>query len=144
MKDITKTYTNGEVTIVWKPSVCIHSTICWKGDQGLISVFDPRIKPWIKPEGATTERIIEQVKKCPSGALSHYMNAEAGKIESMDVESIVEVSPNGPLLVYGNITIRDKDGSETKKDKVTAFCRCGQSSNKPYCDGTHRKIGFEG
>ena len=52
--------------------------------------------------------------------------------------------PNGPLLVYGNITVKHPDGEEIQKNKVTAFCRCGQSSNKPYCDGTHTKINFEG
>lgn len=72
-KEILK-YTNNEVTVVWKPKVCIHSTICWKG---LIEVFNPRKRPWIKMDGATTERIIEQVKKCPSGALSYYLNEEA-------------------------------------------------------------------
>ncbi len=74
MKEITKKYTNGEVTIVWKPHMCIHSTICWKAATGLPEVFNPADRPWIKPEGADTERIIEQVKKCPSGALSFVMN----------------------------------------------------------------------
>ena len=69
----TKKYSNGEMTVVWKPKVCIHSTLCWKG---LIEVFNPRERPWIKMDGATTERIIEQVKKCPSGALSYFMNDE--------------------------------------------------------------------
>ncbi len=144
MNDITKKYTNGEVTIVWQPSACIHSTICWKGATGLSSVFNPAERPWIKPEGATTERIIEQVKKCPSGALSYYMNAEADTNKETITESIVEVMENGPLLVYGNITVKDKDGNETHRNKVTAFCRCGQSANKPYCDGTHTKVGFKG
>lgn len=76
MSDLSKKYTNGEITILWKPSVCSHSTICWKGAGGLIDVFNPREKPWIKPAGASTERIIEQVKKCPSGALSFYFNRE--------------------------------------------------------------------
>ena len=70
---VEKKYTNGEVTVVWKPDACIHSTFCWKG---LIQVFNPKERPWIKMDGATTERIIEQVKKCPSGALSYYMNAD--------------------------------------------------------------------
>lgn len=76
MKDITKKYTNGEVTIVWKPGTCVHSTICWKKMTGLPEVFNPMERPWIKPEGASTERIVEQVKKCPSGALSYYLNEE--------------------------------------------------------------------
>lgn len=141
MKDITKKYTNGEVTIVWKPNECIHSTICFKG---LGEVFDPRKRPWITPEGATTDKIIDQVKKCPSGALSYYLNRDADDKVKVEAETIVETMPNGPLLVYGNVTIKDKDGNLTQKNNVTAFCRCGASSNKPFCDGSHKKIGFEG
>lgn len=136
----TKKYTNGEVTVVWKPDTCIHSKICW---TGLIDVFDPRKRPWINIEGADTERIIAQVEKCPSGALTYYKNNEAKEGDKIDVETIVEVTPNGPLLVYGNITVKHKNGEETKKNKVTALCRCGGSGNKPYCDGTHNKIGFK-
>jgi uncharacterized Fe-S cluster protein YjdI len=72
----TLKYTNGEVTVVWKPNTCMHSAVCWKG---LIEVFNPKEKPWIKMDGATTEIIIEQVKKCPSGALSYYMNNKINK-----------------------------------------------------------------
>ena len=79
MEGNIKKYSNGEITIVWKPEECIHSTMCWKGATGLLEVFDPREKPWIKPERATTERIIEQIKKCPSGALSFYYNADDNK-----------------------------------------------------------------
>jgi len=77
MKDITMKYSNGEVTVVWKPALCRHSAICWKGPGGLINVFNPMKKPWIDPSGASTERIIQQVKKCPSGALSYFMNDES-------------------------------------------------------------------
>jgi uncharacterized Fe-S cluster protein YjdI len=142
MKDITKKYTNGEVTIVWKPNQCIHSTICFKG---LGQVFDPRRRPWITPEQATTQEIVEQIKKCPSGALSYYMNNEADERSvKVEAETIVETSLNGPLLVYGNVTVKDAGGNLTHKHNVTAFCRCGASANKPYCDGSHKKIGFEG
>lgn len=70
---IIKHYTNGEVTIVWQPDVCIHSAKCF---HGLPEVFDPREKPWIRPEGATTEQIVAQVERCPSGALSYFYNAD--------------------------------------------------------------------
>lgn len=73
MKNITKKYSNGEVTIVWKPAMCQHSAICFKG---LGKVFNPQKSPWITPEGVDTKEIIDQVKKCPSGALSYYMNNE--------------------------------------------------------------------
>lgn len=71
-----KKYSNGEVTIVWQPSVCTHSRICWSNIHGLPSVFKPMEKPWITMEGSTTDRIVEQIKKCPSGALSYYMNED--------------------------------------------------------------------
>jgi uncharacterized Fe-S cluster protein YjdI len=69
-KDITKHYSNGEITVVWKPAVCIHSKICWAKTTGLPEVFNPMERPWIKVENSTSEKIVEQVKKCPSGALS--------------------------------------------------------------------------
>ena len=76
MEDTTKTYTNGEVTIVWKPELCIHSKMCWKG---LGEVFDPRKRPWITLEQSTTEKIVGQVDKCPSKALTYYLNKERGE-----------------------------------------------------------------
>ncbi len=144
MKDITKHYSNGEVTVVWKPALCIHSKICWQSSTGLPEVFHPATRPWITTEASNTERIIEQVKLCPSSALSFFLNADGdAKEEGVTSETIAEVMQDGPLLVYGNITIKAPDGSEVRKSKVTAFCRCGASGNKPYCDGTHTKIGFK-
>jgi uncharacterized Fe-S cluster protein YjdI len=140
MKEITKKYSNGDITVVWKPEQCIHSTLCWKG---LVNVFDPRQKPWVSVHGAVTYEIIAQVDKCPSGALSYYHNTEEEKGSTVDIDTVVEVTPNGPLMVYGNISIKDKNGNETQKHKVTAFCRCGASNNKPYCDGSHVKTGFK-
>ncbi len=144
MKDISKTYSNGEITIVWKPSVCIHSTLCWKGEKGLKSVFNPMEKPWIKPHGADTEAIIERVTGCPSGALSFYFNdrQQEASTESGS-EPIVEVLPNGPLLIHGSIHLKHKDEASSLQNKVTAFCRCGASANKPYCDGSHQHNGFK-
>lgn len=138
--DITKTYTNGDITVVWKPAVCIHSKVCW---TELIGVFNPKKRPWINMEGATTERIAAQVDRCPSKALSYFRNDEPQRIEDISAESLVEAMPNGPLLVYGNLRVKEPSGKETLKSKVTAFCRCGGSQNKPYCDGTHQKIGFK-
>lgn len=73
--EITRTYTNGEVTVVWKPNLCQHSAICFRG---LPKVFDPRRRPWVDPQGASTEEIVAQVQKCPSRALTYLLNEEAG------------------------------------------------------------------
>ncbi len=133
------TYTNGEVTIVWKSELCIHSKNCWKG---LGDVFKPGERPWIIPEGATTQQIIAQIDQCPSGALSYRMNSGA-KEDALQVSSTVcEITTNGPLLVKGDVVVKHADGREEKREKVTAFCRCGASQNKPYCDGSHHKNGF--
>jgi len=51
---------------------------------------------------------------------------------------------NGPYLVQGPVLIQDADGNEFPVKKQTvALCRCGASTNKPFCDGTHTKIGFQ-
>ena len=71
MKDIIKKYSNGEVTIIWEPSKCIHSTICF---NGLPEVFDPGKRPWVNSKGASTKKIISQVNECPSGALTYHLN----------------------------------------------------------------------
>jgi len=64
-------YSNGELTIVWQPELCIHPGRCVRS---LPEVFKPKEKPWIRPEESTTEKIIVQVTKCPSGSLSYFMN----------------------------------------------------------------------
>lgn len=74
--NITKKYSNGEVTIVWKPGKCIHSGICVKM---LPQVYNPKERPWVKPHNATTEEIIHQVIQCPSGALSILENSISDK-----------------------------------------------------------------
>lgn len=146
LKGIVKEYSNGEVTVIWKPEKCIHSTICW---HGLPDVFNPKIRPWINPKGASSLNIVEQVKKCPSGALSYYYNdrrdEEAEKTEApVSTETTIEMMSNGPLLVSGNLRIIKKDGSIDLCRDQAAFCRCGGTKNHPYCDGTHEKNNFKG
>ena len=74
--EIIKKYSNSDITVVWKPNTCIHAKHCWKD---LIQVFNPKNRPWINMDGATTGRIKEQVKKCPSGALTYVSNANANE-----------------------------------------------------------------
>jgi uncharacterized Fe-S cluster protein YjdI len=152
MKDITKKYSNGEVTIVWQPGMCIHSGNCWRGLQ---EVFHPEQKPWITPEGSTTDKIIAQVNACPSGALSYFMNNAETQIQPQqkmteetpeEITRIrIEVNPNGPLRVYSAMRVELPNGEVVIKETAASFCRCGNSKNKPFCDGnSHKEVGFVG
>jgi len=71
-----KTYSNGEITIIWKPGICIHSGKCV---QGLREVFNVSARPWINIDGAIPNRISKQVEQCPSGALSYIRNEKITK-----------------------------------------------------------------
>lgn len=139
--DKTKEYSNGEVTIVWKSNLCIHSTNCINGLPG---VFDMNKRPWINAEGATTNQIIDQVKKCPSGALSFYLNnnKEKGETEMSNVR--ITLLENGPILLKGKVEVKNSKGEIVPTEETTALCRCGGSKNKPFCDGTHNTNGFKG
>ena len=139
-RDITKKYSNGELTVLWKPKLCIHAAECVKA---LPHVYNPNEKPWIKAENATTAELMAQINKCPSGALSYERKDKSDTSESI-IHTRLEVIENGPLIAYGDIKVVDKNGVEVEKTMKTAFCRCGASANKPYCDGTHKKEGFIG
>ncbi|MDP5092258.1 MAG: (4Fe-4S)-binding protein [Polaribacter sp.] len=62
-----KTYPKEDIKIGWQPEKCTHSANCVKG---LSAVFKPKEQPWINPENASKQAIIDQVAKCPSGALT--------------------------------------------------------------------------
>lgn len=62
-----KEYSNGEITILWRPDLCQHSGICVKM---LPKVYRPKERPWIQIENATSSELINQVAQCPSGALN--------------------------------------------------------------------------
>lgn len=132
----TKKYVNKDLTVIWKPDLCIHSAKCF---HGLPKVFNPTVRPWITPTGVSQEEIIVQVKKCPSGALSYELNTTPTEtMETQNDITRITVSNKGPYLVKGKFVFVDRDGKEELKEGNIALCRCGASSNKPFCDGTHR------
>jgi uncharacterized Fe-S cluster protein YjdI len=156
-------YSNDEITVYWRPSKCIHATTCFRE---LIEVYNPRKRPWVNMQGAPTQRIIEITDKCPTQAIAWKYNKDLTAAElSGEVDHGEEVTPedilteqsqekengasisvmkNGPLLVEGDFRVIAPDGKELKPMIITSFCRCGHSRAQPYCDGTHRKVGFEG
>ncbi len=132
-----KEYTNGEVVVLWDPDKCTHSRRCIKG---LPKVFDRDKRPWIDLKGASSEEITKVIDLCPSGALSYRrISGGAKKIES---SAQIKTTRSGPLLIQGDCALTDEEGKILKDKGPYALCRCGNSKNKPYCDGTHTEIGF--
>jgi uncharacterized Fe-S cluster protein YjdI len=154
-------YTNGEITVFWIPSKCIHATTCFRE---LIEVFNPGRRPWVNMEGAPTRKIIEVVNKCPTQALVWKYNKDLSEEEKdalrpsvteeetpktvtpkevvRDKPTNIRIMKDGPIVVDGKFKIIGGDDRELRKTSMTSFCRCGNSRSMPYCDGTHRKIGF--
>lgn len=141
MKQKSKEYKSENITVVWKPNNCIHSEKCF---SGLPEVFNPNLRPWVNVHAATEQEIIDQVSRCPSKALSYYKNDEGNKKEFTNIKdhTRIEIVKDGPVLVFGNSTVKYRNRTRIKTDPVTAFCRCGASRNKPYCDGSHKRIEF--
>jgi CDGSH-type Zn-finger protein len=140
VRDKRKSYVGNEITIHDNRKVCSHAAECV---NSLSSVFNLNSRPWINPDSARTDEIIETIRKCPSGALSYSIN----DIEYRDLnerEPMVTVSKNGPYLITGGIDLIGENikwGEGTSREHYT-LCRCGASNNKPFCDGTHKTVNF--
>ena len=136
-----KTYRHADTTVSWTPQSCIHSEKCF---HGLAGVFDPNRRPWIDMSAAETAAIKAQVEKCPSGALGWAAkDAPEAPVDSASAGT-VELLPDGPLLVRSAHALTLSDGTTKQRSGTTAYCRCGASNRKPFCDGSHAKVGFKG
>jgi uncharacterized Fe-S cluster protein YjdI len=136
---VEKKYTGAAITVAFNPEICIHAAECVRG---LPQVFNRQARPWVSPDAAPADEIAEVVLRCPTGAL-HFERHDGGASEPVPVMTTITPRLNGPLFLRGDIEIRNAAGELVRKDTRVALCRCGQSRNKPFCDGTHREIGFE-
>jgi uncharacterized Fe-S cluster protein YjdI len=134
----TRTYANDAIEVHWEPRFCIHVQKCVRDLPG---VFKAGERPWVVLDGADANAVAATVEQCPTGAL-HYRRLDGGAQEPVPGETVVEPRPNGPLFVRGRLRIVGDDGAVIREDTRLALCRCGGSANKPFCDGTHRRIGF--
>jgi uncharacterized Fe-S cluster protein YjdI len=132
-----KEYRKGDVTILWQPKKCIHSGVCVRG---LPHVFKPQERPWIQPDSASEEALMTQVLKCPSGALS-LKEPEGG--ENSEEMADVTFREDGPILISGNFNMTYHGKSTSFENDKVVLCRCGASSRKPFCDGSHVGIKFK-
>jgi CDGSH-type Zn-finger protein len=141
----------------------VHASFCYRE---LIEVFDPSRRPWIDLNESTTERIIEVVNMCPTEALAWKWNDEAKneEVESDQLNHVkfrrpdlmnendlpteeplsVKVMVDGPIVLKGTFSI-DYDGiTKEVNNSMVSICRCGESDYMPFCDGKHRKVGYNG
>ena len=135
---VAREYSNDSIAVSWEPQYCIHTAICLKG---LPEVFDAARRPWIEIDAADADDIAEVVMRCPTGAL-HFRRLDGGEHETAPEVTSVQPRTNGPLFLRGKIKIVDAQENVIREDTRIALCRCGQSSSKPFCDGTHRTVGF--
>jgi uncharacterized Fe-S cluster protein YjdI len=155
-------YTNGEITVYWKPDACVHASHCYRE---LIDVFDPGRRPWVDMFGATTNQIIETVNMCPTEALAWKWNDEEKNNEIDDSQmnhikfrrpeligsandipdekpASIKVMPDGPLIISGSFTLLYNGIKKEVNNSLISLCRCGASNHLPFCDGAHRKTEF--
>jgi len=135
-KDKRDTYVGSKITIHDNRALCAHAGIC---TDGLPSVWRMKHEPWIDPDGAGVDAIIDIVNRCPSGALSYSIDGvEKGVAPARPTVTVLK---DGPYHVAGGIGL-DVSRNEGASKESYALCRCGASKNKPFCDGTHWSVNF--
>lgn len=130
-------YVGQNITIMDNRGVCSHFGGC---TDNLPKVFRMTEEPWIHPDSASAEQIIQVIEACPSGALGYSHSGKAYMPKS--IEAGISVTSDGPLRVTGPVGLSDDQGTKPQYAQKYALCRCGKSKNKPLCSGAHWD-GFE-
>jgi CDGSH-type Zn-finger protein len=136
-KDERKSYAGKRITIFDNRALCAHAGYC---TDGLKSVFRMHEEPWIDPNGAEAREIAATIAKCPSGALSCAIDGVEAKPPQRP--PLVTVTDNGPYAITGGIELMGVRFGQGASTEHYTLCRCGQSKNKPFCDGSHWEAGF--
>lgn len=130
-------YESPDAKVTWDAMRCIHAAECVRR---LPQAFDPAAKPWIRPETADPDSVADAVNRCPSGALRMQF-ADGTSAMVVPPENAGRVTANGPTYLRGKLTLLE--GESALEDTRMALCRCGASQHKPFCDNSHKKIGFQ-
>jgi CDGSH-type Zn-finger protein len=138
LEDRVKTYEGNNITIYDNRGVCSHDESC---TRLLPAVFDKDKRPWIDPDGASVAEIIDTIEKCPSGALSYGIGSR--RYQELDREPAIQTTKDGPLKITGGIILKDDQGCQPECREHYTLCRCGESKNKPFCDGSHDAHDFK-
>jgi CDGSH-type Zn-finger protein/uncharacterized Fe-S cluster protein YjdI len=135
----TRTYHSEAINVHYNVRRCIHAEECV---QRLGEVFDINKRPWIQPDQATADQVVDTISHCPTGAL-HYERLDGGPAEAVPEVNTIILEEDGPVYLSGNLVIQNADGEQVHTDTRLALCRCGVSENKPFCDNTHLQYDFQ-
>jgi CDGSH-type Zn-finger protein len=117
------------------PSLCTHAGHCADRFTDVWEMIRKTTDP------AVRTRLQQMVELCPSGRLAHAPTSDAEPVEP-EFEPSIAVVKDGPIWVRGGIPIESSDGTTYETRNRVTLCRCGHSDNKPFCDGTHKVVGF--
>lgn len=135
--DEVLSYKGRELTVLYNRLICSKSYECGRRLQ---AVFDTERDPWIDPDRGSADAIIDVIRACPSGALSYEKNGEAAHHE-VPPDASIEVEANGPYRIR-NLALVNTTWCQGACEKKYSLCRCGESKNKPFCDGSHLVVGL--
>jgi CDGSH-type Zn-finger protein/uncharacterized Fe-S cluster protein YjdI len=124
-----ETVTGNSATIEFDGRLCIHARRCVLSQPG---VFKANVEgSWIDPDAASGEALLQVALNCPSGAI-HISRHDGGADEADPRVNTITVRENGPLAINAEIVL-----AGAPIGTRATLCRCGESKNKPYCDGSH-------
>jgi CDGSH-type Zn-finger protein/uncharacterized Fe-S cluster protein YjdI len=157
---------DGVLTVHWDSSLCSHSAKCIRAAP---MVFQPDERPWVDVSAADVDTIVAGVDVCPSGALAYTWHIDAAGAGADDAAGAgaddtagerqvgsdaarpggtaapgvqIRATADGPYEIIGRVDIVDADGTPLRTTEKAWLCRCGHSGNKPFCDGSHERVGF--
>lgn len=131
-------YVGENITIHDNRALCAHVEYCV---QDLPNVFDHNKRPWVNPDGASVEEIIALCRKCPSGALSCTVDGVLYRNYDDRPPTVIATS-DGPYFLQGGVGVIGEPFTEGYSTEHCTLCRCGESRNKPLCEGRHGDVGF--
>jgi CDGSH-type Zn-finger protein/uncharacterized Fe-S cluster protein YjdI len=134
-----KEFAGRDVVIRYDAARCIHAAECVHGAP---EVFDPTARPWIDPDRGDAEHLAEVVRRCPTGALTLTF-ADGRVAESPASTTTASLVVDGPIYLRGKVVYAGGTHASLAEYTRVALCRCGASANKPFCDGSHAKVGFK-
>jgi CDGSH-type Zn-finger protein/uncharacterized Fe-S cluster protein YjdI len=123
-----------DLTLLYEGKRCIHARFCVTGAPRVF--LANVVGPWIHPDEMPVDALVEIAHACPSGAI-RYRRKDGHADEAAPPVNLLSVREGGPYAVHADIVL---DGSPL--GYRATLCRCGASKNKPFCDQSHKEIGF--